>query len=151
MGVGVLGGGGNRVALRGKGDRDDMPFDDPKLGEFRIAAQVQNATYAFVPPSVQPAGELPWPVLTRLSGELVFERSAMQVIGASGLFTGARNIHISKAQTQIADLSQPVVVVSAQARGPLPEFLDLVKSSPIDALILHALAQALDIPLHTLT
>ena len=139
---GVLAGSASTVTFRVKGDLNDMPFDDPKLGEFRIAAQVQNATYAFVPPSVQPAGELPWPVLTRLSGELVFERSAMQVIGASGLFTGARNIHISKAQTQIADLSQPVVVVSAQARGPLPEFLDLVKSSPIDALILHALAQA---------
>ena len=139
---GVLAGSASTVAFRVKGDLHDMPFNDPKLGEFRIAAQVQNATYAFVPPSVQPAGELPWPALTRLSGELVFERSSMHVIGATGLFTGARNIRISKAQTEIADLSHPVVVVSAQAKGPLPEFLGIVKSSPIDGLILHALAQA---------
>ena len=139
---GVLAGGANSVSFRVKGDLYDMPFNDPKQGEFRIAAQVQNATYAFVPPSVQPAGELPWQVLTQLSGELVFERSSMHVIGASGQFTGARNIHIRKAQTEIADLAAPVVVVSAQARGPLPEFLELVKSSPIDGLILHALAQA---------
>ena len=139
---GVLAGGANRVAFRVKGDLHDMPFSDPKTGEFRIAAQVQNASYAFVPPSVQPAGELAWPVLTQLSGELVFERASMQVIGATGMFTGSKNIHISQAKTQIADLEHPVVEVSAQASGLLPEFLDIVKSSPIDGLILHALAQA---------
>ncbi len=138
----VLAGNTSSVAFRVKGDLHDIPFNDPKQGEFRIAAQVQNATYAFVPPSVQPKGERPWPALTRLSGQLVFERSSMHVIGATGLFTGARNIHIRKAQTQIADLAHPVVEVSAQARGPLPEFLDIVKSSPIDGLIHHALAQA---------
>ena len=139
---GVLAGSASTVAFRVKGDLHDMPFSDPKTGEFRIAAQVQNATYAFVPPSVQPAGELPWPALTGLSGELVFERAAMQVIGATGKFTGSKNIQISQAKTQIADLEYPVVEVSAQASGPLPEFLDIVKSSPIDGLILHALAQA---------
>lgn len=138
----VRAGSASTVAFRVKGDLHDMPFNDPKQGEFRIAAQVQNATYAFVPPSVQPAGDLPWPVLTRLSGELVFERSSMHVIGASGQFTGSHNIHIRKAQTQIADLTHPVVEVSAQAKGPLPEFLEIVKNSPIDALIHHALGQA---------
>ena len=139
---GVLAGSASTVAFRVKGDLHDLPFNDPKQGEFRIAAQVQNATYAFVPPSVQPAGELPWPALTGLSGELVFERASMQVIGATGMFTGSKNIQISQAQTQIADLEHPVVEVSAQASGPLPEFLDLVKKSPIDGLIHHALAQA---------
>ncbi len=139
---GVLAGSASTVAFRVKGDLHDLPFNDPKQGEFRIAAQVQNATYAFVPPSVQPAGELPWPALTGLSGELVFERASMQVIGATGMFTGSKNIQISQAQTQIADLEHPVVEVSAQASGPLPEFLDLVQKSPIDGLIHHALAQA---------
>ena len=139
---GVLAGSASTVAFRVKGDLHDLPFNDPKQGEFRIAAQVQNATYAFVPPSVQPAGELPWPALTGLSGELVFERASMQVIGASGQFTGARTVRISQAQTQIADLEHPVVEVSAQASGPLTEFLDIVKKSPIDGLIHHALAQA---------
>ena len=139
---GVLAGSASTVAFRVKGDLHDLPFNDPKQGEFRIAAQVQNATYAFVPPSVQPAGELPWPALTGLSGELVFERASMQVIGASGQFTGARTVRISQAQTQIADLEHPVVEVSAQASGPLSEFLDIVKKSPIDGLIHHALAQA---------
>ena len=139
---GVLAGSASTVTFRVKGDLNDMPFADPKQGEFRIAAQVKNATYAFVPPSVQPAGELPWPVLTGLSGELVFERASMQVIGASGQFTGARTVRISQAQTQIADLEYPVVEVSAQASGPLTEFLDIVKKSPIDGLIHHALAQA---------
>ena len=138
----VLAGSASTVAFRVKGDLHDMPFSDPKKGQFRIAAQVQNATYAFVPPSVQPAGELAWPALTGLSGELVFEGASMQVIGARGQFSGARNIQISQAQTQIADLEHPVVEVSAQASGPLAQFLNIVKTSPIDGLISHALAQA---------
>ena len=138
----VRAGSASTVAFRVKGDLHDLPFNDPRQGQFRIAAQVKDATYAFVPSSVQPAGELPWPALTRLSGELVFERSAMQVNGASGTFSGTRNVRISKAQAHIADLAHPVVTVDAQARGALTEFLQVVKTSPIDGLIHHALAQA---------
>ena len=109
-------GGGGRASVvnfRVRGDLHDMPFNDPRHGEFRIAARVQDVTYAFVPRSLQPAGELPWPALTQLAGELVFERSSMQVKGASSRFAGSADLRATKVEAQIPDLSHTVVAVSA--------------------------------------
>lgn len=138
----VVAGKASTVQFRVKGDLHDMPFDNPKLGEFRIAAKVHDVTYAFVPRRLQPAGELPWPALTQLSGELVFERSSMQVKGASGRFSGSQGLQATKVEAQIPDLSNTVVAVSADARGPLPELLALMSSSPLAAMTGHALDQA---------
>ncbi|WP_119964291.1 YhdP family protein [Simplicispira lacusdiani] len=138
----VVAGKASSVHFRVKGDLHDMPFDNPKLGEFRIAAKVHDVTYAFVPRRLQPAGELPWPALTKLSGELVFERSSMQVKGASGRFSGSQGLQATKVEAQIPDLSNTVVAVSADARGPLPELLALMSSSPLAAMTGHALDQA---------
>ena len=138
----VVAGSASSVVFRVKGDLHDMPFEDPKKGDFRIAAHVQNATYAFVPRSIQPAGELPWPALERLGGELIFERAGMRIQGASGVFSGTRNTQIQKVSAQVPDLSHAVVAVTAQARGPLPELLGVVKTSPVAGLISHALDQA---------
>ena len=138
----VVAGRASSVVFRVKGDLHDMPFDNPKLGEFRIAAHVQDVTYAFVPRRLQPAGELPWPSLQQLGGELIFEGAGMRIQGATGVFSGTRNTQIHKISAQIPDLSHTVVAVTAQARGPLPELLGVVKTSPVAALISHALDQA---------
>ncbi len=138
----VLAGSASSVVFRVKGDLHDMPFENPKQGDFRIAAHVQDVTYAFVPRSLQSADELPWPALERLGGELIFERSGMRVQGASAVFSGTRNTQIHKISAQIPDLSHSVVAVTAQARGLLPELLGVVKTSPVGALIDHALDQA---------
>ena len=125
-----------------RGDLHNMPFTDPKLGEFRIAADVQSANYAYVPRTLQPREALPWPVLTQLSGELVFERAQMRVKGARTLIGTGTNLQGSNVEALIADLKQPVVTVQAQLRGPLGEALAVVRGSPIDALTAHALARA---------
>ncbi len=115
---------------------------DPRQGEFRIAARVKDVTYAFVPRRLQAAGELPWPALTQLGGELVFERSSMRVNGASGAFSGTRQTQLSKVQAHIPDLSHTVVSVGADARGPLAELLGVLSGSPLGAMTGHALDQA---------
>ena len=138
----VVAGRASVVNFRVKGDLHDMPFNDPRHGEFRIAARVQDVTYAFVPRSLQPAGELPWPALTQLAGELVFERSSMQVKGASSRFAGSADLRATKVEAQIPDLSHTVVAVSADTRGPLPELLALMASSPLAAMTGHALDKA---------
>lgn len=138
----VVAGSASSVVFRVKGDLHDMPFDNPKQGDFRIAAHVSDVTYAFVPRGLQPAGELPWPALERLGGELIFDRSGMRVQGASAVFSGTRNTRIHKISAQIPDLAHTVVAVTAQARGPLPELLGVVQTSPVAALISHALDQA---------
>jgi len=135
----VLAGQAGDVQFRVKGDLHDMPFNDPRQGDFRIAAKVRDVTYAFVPPRLQPAGEPPWPVLTQLGGELIFERSSMRVRDASGGFAGRTGLQASKVQAEIPDLAHTVVGVGADARGPLPELLALMKESPLSAMVGHAL------------
>ncbi|MBW7834826.1 MAG: TIGR02099 family protein [Simplicispira suum] len=138
----VQAGRASSVTFRVRGDLHDMPFDNPRQGEFRIAARVQDVTYAYVPPQLQDAGEVPWPALVKLSGELIFERSGMQVKGATGSFAGRTGVVASGVEAQIPDLSHSVVSVAADARGPMPELLAFVAQSPLAAMTGKALAQA---------
>ena len=128
--------------FRVRGDLHDMPFTDPKRGEFKISADVQQVNFAYVPPSLQPRDALPWPVLTQLSGELVFDRAQMRVKGGRALIGTGVNLQVSSVDAVIPDLEHAVVAVDAQLRGPLGEALAVVKGSPIDSLTGHALARA---------
>ncbi len=138
----VQAGSASGVRFKVRGDLHDMPFSDPKKGEFRISADVQNATYAYVPRSLQPRDALPWPPLTQLSGELVFERALMQVRGAHARIGATANLQIGKIEALIPNLDQPVVSVSAEARGSLAEGLGIVNGSPLAAMTSHALGRA---------
>ncbi|OUM03761.1 YhdP family protein [Variovorax sp. JS1663] len=111
------------VDFKVRGDLWDMPFNDPKQGDFRIAARVQDVSFAYVPPSQ--GDSRPWPALQGLSGELVFERAGMLVRNARGRIVGAPGVEVSKAEAQIADMGHhaPLLKVDAQAKGPLGELL----------------------------
>ncbi|RYY58893.1 MAG: TIGR02099 family protein, partial [Comamonadaceae bacterium] len=122
--------------FRVRGDLWDMPFNDPKQGDFRIAAQVRDVQFAYVPPlsaaaaARAPAGDiatLPWPALAGVSGELVFERSGMQVRNARGHLAGAPQMEVFKGEARIADMAHhdARLEVDAQMRGPLPELTRL--------------------------
>ncbi len=138
----VVAGTASTVDFKVKGDLNDLPFNDPRQGEFRIAARVKDVTYAFVPPQLHPNDPLRWPALTQLQGELIFERSSMQVRGASGSFAGTPGVRVSRVDATIPDLSHTVVGVHADARGPLTELLGVVNTSPLARLTGNALAQA---------
>src|SRR5690606_18037324 len=60
----------------------------------------------------------------------------------SGVFAGARNTRFNQIQARIPDLSDAVVAVTAEARGPLAEMLGTVKTSPLAALTQQALDRA---------
>jgi len=118
------------VDFRVRGDLHDMPFKDPKQGDFRIAAKVADVNYAYAPPSVAAPSRngLPapvWPPLTGLSGELVFERDGMLVRNARGRLVGATGVEVTKGEAQIPELSHhaQVLRVDVQAKGPLGEVL----------------------------
>ena len=138
----ILTGSASNVQFRVKGDLNHLPFNDPRQGDFRIAARVKEVTYAYVPPRLQPRDALPWPALTQLAGELVFERSSMQVRGASGGFSGTPGVRLAKVEAQIPDLAHTVVTVNADARGPLAELLTIMRTSPLARMTGHALDQA---------
>ena len=139
---GVVAGTASGVDFKVKGDLHDLPFNDPRLGDFRIAARVKDVTYAYVPPSLHPGDALRWPALTQLQGELIFERSSMQVRGATGSFAGTSGVRVSRVEASIPDLSHTVVGVNADARGPLTELLNVVNTSPLARMTGNALAQA---------
>lgn len=126
--------------FRVKGDLREFPFGDGKPGEFRISTQVKDAMFAFAPPRLA-KGPGQWPALTQLSGELVFERNTMRVLGATGRFTGAPGLQV-KAEARIPDLRASTVLVTGLVRGPLSESLAVVNSSPLAALTGQALAKA---------
>lgn len=131
------------VKFRVKGDLHEMPFNDPRQGEFRVSAPVRNATFAFVPRTIAPKGPAQWPALTQLSGELIFERSSLQVKGATGRLTGAPGLQVTRAEARIPDLAHSAtVVVSAEVRGPLAEALGVVNGSPLSPLMSRALEKA---------
>ncbi len=138
----VVAGTATGVKFKVKGDLNHMPFTDPKQGEFRISADVHNATFVYVPRSIQPAGALPWPALTQLGGELVFERAQMQVRGASARMGASSGLQIAKVEALIPDLKHATVTVNAQMRGALTEALGIVNGSPVGGMIGQALRRA---------
>jgi uncharacterized protein (TIGR02099 family) len=132
----VQAGEASKVTLRLRGHLSDMPFEDPKLGEFRIAAQIDQGKYAYVP---QPAGKsktnplLAWPALTEMNGELVFDRAALHFKGRTKL-EGAADVTWQKVEAHIPNLAHAVVNVTGEARGPLQQVLEMVSKSALNDL-----------------
>ena len=126
-----------------KGPVWHLPFADPAQGEFQVSARVRNGQLAYVPKALQPAGALPWPALTDLSGELVFHRASLEVKGASAKVAGLPGLMLVKGAARIADLEhQAVVEVALDVRGALSDALGFVNTSPLGALTELALASA---------
>lgn len=138
-----------KTSVRLKGDLAQMPFADPKQGEFRIATQVSQGRLAYAP--TQTKGPT-WPALTDVNGELVFERAGLSFKGATRL-DGAPNVAWQKVEAQVANLAQPRVKVTGQAKGPLEEVMQMVSKSAINGLMDNVFdrAQANGVADYTLT
>lgn len=130
------------VKFKVKGNLADMPFSDPKKGEFRVSAKVSKTGFAYVPRSVQPKEANAWPALKDLEGELVFDRASMQVNGASGGVAGFPGLRVVKADARIPDLMHAATVqVNAELKGPLAEAVGVVNTSPLSEITDKALAK----------
>lgn len=125
-----------------RGNLLDVPFRNPAQGEFRIAANLQDVVYDYVPPSLPSRDGSRWPALTQLAGELVFHRTGMEVNKGSARFAGAPGIELRDIDATIADLAHSTVVVSTNARGPAGELVGLIKTSPLNGMTGQALARA---------
>jgi len=132
----VQAGEASHVTVRVRGNLRDMPFDNPKLGEFRIAAQVAQGKYAYVPPPPLKLKTTPppaWPALTEVNGELVFDRSALHFKGQTQM-AGAPGVTWQKVEAHIPNMAQAVVSVSGEARGPMAQVLDMIAKSALNDL-----------------
>ncbi|WP_395059413.1 YhdP family protein [Polaromonas sp.] len=138
----VLAGALTNVRFKVKGNLNDLPFADPKLGEFRVSAKVANAAFAYVPKSIQPRESSAWPALSDLAGELVFDRASLQVNGATGRVAGLPGLQIIKSDARIADLMHSAAVqVNAEIKGPLADALGFVNASPLAEMTGKALSK----------
>lgn len=132
----MLAGEASRGSIRLRGNLSDMPFENPRLGEFRIAAQVAQGHYAYVPrESAKPKTALTpvWPDLKEVTGELVFDRNSLSFKGQTQL-AGTKDVPWHKVEARIADFANPVVDVSGEARGPLAQVLQMVTNSALNDL-----------------
>ena len=140
---------GGRIAsasFKVKGLLDEFPFADAKSakdGEFRFSTRVEDATLAFVPSwpatATEAAWVSPWPAITELSGELVFDRLSMEIRGATGRLQGVR---LTGLQGRIDDLEvDSVLKIEGVGRGAASDVLRFVNASPVGGWIGGALSQ----------
>lgn len=139
----ILTGSASGVKFKVKGNLNDFPFATAKQGDFRIVADVHNATFAYAPAFLLPKDSPPWPVLNELSGELVIDRAMLQVKGASAKVVGLPGLRVGKADAVVDNLyGGATVSVAVEAQGPLADVLGVVNGSPLSPLMGKALDRA---------
>ena len=130
----VQGGSISAATFRVKGDLADFPFHSVREGELRIALQVRDLVYAYLPSRVaeggQPAFVSPWPTVDQASGEIEFDRLAMHLRRLSGRMWG---YELRDVQGGIADLAAPQKLLTLQGlgRGPASDLLRFVRLAPL--------------------
>jgi uncharacterized protein (TIGR02099 family) len=130
-----------------KGDLFDFPFVPYTMpgerapivpaGEFRIVARVQDVDFAYVPSLGGWAS--PWPAFSRVSGELVFDRAAMEIRNGQARLWG---LELSQVSGAIRELHKPVLKIEGQARGPLADLVRYANTTPVAGWTGNALRDA---------
>ncbi len=122
--------------IRLRGDLADFPFTTPAQGEFRAAGRMRNVVLDVAPatgPNSERIPGKPWPLISDIDGELVFERQAMTFRAQRGTISGAR---ITEATARIPDLTRNAALeVRGQVDGALSAILNYVNSSPVAGMI----------------
>ena len=158
----VLQGDVSDVRFLVKGSVDSIPFADPAKGDFKVSAKVKNGSFAYVPRTIQPKEAAPWPALSDITAELVFNRAALDINGVVAKVVGLPSLQVVKADARIPNLMNSATVnVQARLKGPLNEALVFVNTSPLANMTGHALAKTiasgsanydfrLSLPLHSI-
>ena len=126
-----------------KGDLWDFPFvgaapGAAASGEFRVSARADDVTLAYVPGEVGDASA--WPAFTRVSGELVFDRTSMEIRNAQARLWG---VELTRVNGGIRNLvEQPVLRIEGQGRGPMADLLRYVNTTPVGGWTRSALHDA---------
>lgn len=142
----ILNGGLQNIAVKIKGDLQNLPFANPKDGEFKLAGKVKDVQYAYVPPT--PLGnahrntraESVWPAMSNVNGDIVFDRQAFKVNGASGKWG---SIPFTQIKAEIPRLgSNAVVSVQGESKTTAMQLLSDLLQSPVNNMIGGVLSQA---------
>ncbi len=116
-----------------KGDIWQIPFAQPgEPGVFRIAARLRDAQFDYLP-SVPPGGSepawvSPWPGFAQVSGDLLFDRSTLNLDNLQGRLW---DVQLRGVRARIDDLQRPLLRVQGEGRGPVADLLRFVDVSPV--------------------
>jgi uncharacterized protein (TIGR02099 family) len=142
----VLKGGLQNVGVKIKGDLKQLPFANPKEGEFRFAGKVKELQYAYVPTASantanrNASSEGIWPIMDSVNGDIVFDRLNFKVNGASGKWG---NMPFTQIKAEIPSLKGPVVVsVQGESKASASVVLNELRLSPVSNMLNGALEQA---------
>ncbi|MEP7303107.1 MAG: YhdP family protein, partial [Caldimonas sp.] len=146
VGRAVQGGTISSASFRVRGDLWDFPFHSGKAGrdgEFRIAARFEDLVFAYVPgdrakPGAADAGASVWPPLTAAAGELVVDRTALEIRDARARLGGVEWTKIHGAIPQLGDHAR--LDIDGSTRGPLADMLRYVNATPVGRWIGNSLA-----------
>ena len=139
----VLQGELSEVKFLVKGPVGAIPFADPSKGDFKISAKVKNGQFAYVPKQIQPKDAAAWPALSDLNGELVFNRAAIDINGATARVAGLPGLQVVKVDARIPDLTNAATLdLNAKIKGPLTDALAFVNTSPLAGMTSNVLTKA---------
>jgi uncharacterized protein (TIGR02099 family) len=140
----VVKGTASKVQVRIKGDLQNIPFTQPKQGEFHFAGRLRDVDMVYVPSRLLPAGSLPWPRISGLNGDVVFDRLGMKLNNATARLGEAKNgPQVSNLKADIPDMAHDARVdVSADLRASTSQALGLIQQSPLNKLLQGALDKA---------
>ena len=134
------------VGVKIKGDLKQLPFANPKEGEFRFAGKVKELQYAYVPTASantanrNASSEGIWPIMDSVNGDIVFDRLNFKVNGASGKWG---NMPFTQIKAEIPSLKGPVIVnVQGESKASASVVLNELRLSPVSNMLNGALEQA---------
>ncbi len=110
-------------------------------GEFRFVAKVDGGRMNIAPQLLASDGSSPvWPLLEQMTGELIFDRSSMQIRRGTARVNG---VALADIQGDV-DFARPPAVLrlGGVAQGPATRMLGFVHQSPVDVWTSRALSQA---------
>ncbi|HKO88110.1 MAG TPA: YhdP family protein [Burkholderiales bacterium] len=113
------------MKFRMKGAGKDFPYPDPKTGQFKLSAQLNDMRLLI--------GE-GWPAIEKIDGDIAFDGPGMTVRSSQAQLMGAKLIDV---RARIGDLfhHQPVLQAEGDAEAPTNEFLKFVANSPVKEMI----------------
>ena len=142
----VLKGELQNIGVKIKGDLKQLPFANPKEGEFRFAGKVKELQYAYVPTTSantanrNASSEGIWPIMDSVNGDIVFDRLNFKVNGASGKWG---NTPFTQIKAEIPSLKGPVIVnVQGESKASASVVLNELRLSPVSNMLNGALEQA---------
>ncbi|MEY4426784.1 MAG: hypothetical protein RL535_1082, partial [Pseudomonadota bacterium] len=138
----LIDGKASEVDFKIKGEVWDIPAAKPSQGDFKISAKFNGARVAYVPKRLQDPTDLPWPELSKVAGDMVLDRTSLNVKSSSAEVAGLPGVAIATATVSIPDLRSTVVNVGAQGKSAMADMLAFVNKSPLYGITNQSLSKA---------